>query len=178
MAHATTRLWTCYLVRHAIAAERGDAWPDDELRPLTPDGVRRMARGVEGLAALDVRVELVVTSPLVRARQTAELVAAGVRGADGRTTPAVVVRPELAPDGSPVAVMTALAAQTTASTFALVGHEPDLGALAAWLVGAARPIPFRKGAVCRIDGRGWPARRGSADLVWFATPKMLRRLGR
>jgi len=177
MAHATTRLWTCYLVRHAIAAERGPAWPDDTRRPLTPDGVRRMTRGVGGLAALDVRIEQIVTSPLVRARQTAELVAAGYRRANGEAPP-VIVLPELAPGTPPAQAMAAVAKVTRASTVALVGHEPDLGELAAWLIGAERPIPFRKGAVCRLDGRGWPARQGTADLVWLATPKMLRRLGR
>ncbi len=177
MAHATTQLWTCYLIRHAIAAERGPAWPDDTLRPLTPDGARRMTRGVAGLAALDVRIEQVVTSPLVRARQTADLVAAGLRRANAGSTP-VVVLPELAPDTPPEQVMPALAKVTRAMTVALVGHEPDLGDLAAWLIGAERPIPFRKGAVCRIDGRGWPACQGEAGLVWLATPKMLRRLAR
>lgn len=177
MAHATTQLWTCYLIRHAIAAERGPAWPDDTRRPLTPDGVRRMMRGVAGLAALDVQIEQIVTSPLVRARQTAELVAAGGHRAHGGATP-VVVLPELAPGTPPVEALAALAKVTRPSAVALVGHEPDLGELTAWLIGAQRPIPFRKGAVCRIDGRGWPAPPGAADLVWFATPKMLRRLAR
>jgi phosphohistidine phosphatase SixA len=60
---------------------------------------------------------------------------------------------------------------------ALVGHEPDVGELAAWLVGASVAIPFRKGAVCCFDVATWPP-RPPATLVWFATAKLLRAVGR
>jgi phosphohistidine phosphatase SixA len=59
----------------------------------------------------------------------------------------------------------------------LVGHEPDLGLLAGWLIGSKSPLPFRKGAACRIDLRSWPPDQGGS-LIWFATPRMLRKLGR
>ena len=62
-----------YLVRHAIAAERGDKWPDDTKRPLTHKGAARMRQAVEGLRALGVEIDLVLTSPLVRAEQTADI---------------------------------------------------------------------------------------------------------
>jgi phosphohistidine phosphatase len=178
MAHATTQNRACYLVRHAIAEERGPAWPDDTLRPLSPEGVRRMEQAVRGLAALDVMVAQIVSSPLVRARQTADLLAKGLtRRSSGLRPSAVVLLPELAPDVAPEVTMRALAATTDAASVALVGHEPDLGLLAAWLIGADRPIPFKKGAVCRIDVRAWPARAGRGELVWFAPPRLLRRVG-
>ena len=60
-----------YLVRHGLAEERGDAWPDDTKRPLTDEGISRMRKAARGLARLGVSVEVVLTSPLVRARQTA-----------------------------------------------------------------------------------------------------------
>jgi phosphohistidine phosphatase len=178
MAHATTRVRTCYLVRHAIAEERGAAWPDDAARPLSRQGANRMVQVVGGLSALGVTIDQVVSSPLVRARQTAELLAASVDRHAGRVAADVIVLPELAPDVAPDATMRALASATEASSVALVGHEPDLGLLAAWLLGADRPLPFKKGAVCRIDVRRWPARAGSGELIWFAPPKLLRLAGR
>jgi phosphohistidine phosphatase SixA len=60
---------------------------------------------------------------------------------------------------------------------ALVGHEPGLGELAAWLIGARNPLTFRKGGVCRIDVPDQTAGR-NGQLVWFATPKMLRALAK
>lgn len=157
-----------YLVRHAIAFERGDEWPDDAKRPLTHKGAARMREIVEGLLALDVELDLVVTSPLVRAKQTADLVISG-----WPQPLALVVSPSLAPGGQPASVADMLSQHTTAASVALVGHEPDLGELAAWLIGARHPLPFKKGGVARIDLPSMPV-NGSGELVWMATPKMLR----
>ncbi len=66
-----------YLIRHGLAEERGDRWPDDNKRPLTDEGISRMRKATRGLARLGVTVDVVLSSPLVRARQTAEIVAAG-----------------------------------------------------------------------------------------------------
>ena len=67
-----------YLVRHAIAAERGDEWPDDSKRPLTERGIARFRECITGLSKLDVAIDEIFSSPLIRAKQTAELLAAGV----------------------------------------------------------------------------------------------------
>ncbi len=67
-----------YLVRHAVAAERGDDWPDDTKRPLTADGTSRFRDAVDGLVWFGVGMDEIFTSPLVRARQTADLLAAGL----------------------------------------------------------------------------------------------------
>ena len=64
-----------------IAAERGDDWPDDSKRPLTERGMSRFKESVGGLKALDAVIDEIFSSPLVRARQTADLLAAGVEGA-------------------------------------------------------------------------------------------------
>src|SRR5438552_12259523 len=68
-----------YLVRHAIAADRGDAYPDDAKRPLTHKGVARMREVVEGLRDLGITVDVVLTSPLLRAKQTAEILVGGLK---------------------------------------------------------------------------------------------------
>jgi phosphohistidine phosphatase len=160
-----------YLVRHAIAAERGDEWPDDSKRPLTERGIARFKECVAGLAELDAAIDEIFTSPLVRTRQTAELLAAGVAG-----KPTVKVLDALAPGHTATAVMAQLAKQAKRRRIALVGHEPDLGELAAHLIGAQRALPFKKGGICRIDVETLTSRR-AGSLIWFATPKMLRSMG-
>src|SRR5260370_34582850 len=65
-----------YLIRHGIAEERGDAWPDDAKRPLTEEGMARLRKAARGLTRAGVSIDLMLTSPLVRARQTAEIIAA------------------------------------------------------------------------------------------------------
>ena len=125
----------------------------------------------EGLAAIGVSPDMVITSPLVRAEQTADILAKGL-GGDAK----VVTAPALAPGGSPAAVAEAVATLAKGRTIAIVGHEPGLGEFAAWMIGARQPLPFKKGGVCRIDVVEWPATAKSGMLVWFATPKMLRAL--
>ena len=160
-----------YLVRHAIAAERGAEWPDDTKRPLTVRGMARFKDAVRGLHRLDVVIDEIFTSPLMRARQTADLLAAGLA-----STPVVKTLEALAPDHAPAAVLTALARAARRSRIALVGHEPGLGELAGHLVGTRRAIPFRKGGVARIDlGSISPRRIGT--LIWLLPPKVLRELG-
>jgi phosphohistidine phosphatase len=158
-----------YLVRHAIAAERGPAWPDDSRRPLTKRGEVRMRRVVEGFARLGEPVDLILTSPYSRALDTAVILADGLDGSSKiRSLPALV------PGGAPAHVLSAVAkAAPDAHHIALVGHEPDLGTLAAWLIGATHPLPFKKGGMCRIDVESWATHR-PGRLVWFATPRMLR----
>lgn len=170
----STRMRPCelYLVRHAIAAERGDDWPDDTKRPLTATGVSRFQEVVEGLAWFGVEIDEIYSSPLVRARQTADLLSAGLK--DG---PAVRPLDELAPGHEPSTVLTALSKRVKRRRVALVGHEPDLGELAAVLLGAQRALPFRKGGVCRIDVNRLGA-SATGSLIWFLPPKVLRKTGR
>jgi phosphohistidine phosphatase len=161
-----------YIVRHAIAAERGDEWPDDDKRPLTEKGIVRFKDGLAGLARLDVTLDEIFTSPLVRAKQTADLLAAGV---PGKAT--VKLLPALSPGASPDEVLGHLARAAKRRRIALVGHEPGLGELVAYLLGAKRPPEFRKGGVCRIDLQSLTEER-AGSLIWFVTPKMLRQIGK
>ena len=157
-----------YLIRHAIAEQRGEKWPDDNKRPLTEDGIARMRRASRGLARL-VSFDAVLTSPLVRARQTAEIVAAACD-----PKPALVNVESLTPDGNYAAIVADLEKHARkAMRLALVSHEPLIGELAARLIGSRHPIEFKKGAVCRIDLDSIPP-AGPGDLRWMATPKILR----
>jgi len=157
-----------YLIRHAIAAGRGDAWPDDSKRPLTEGGIKRMREAARGLARLDASIDLVLTSPFVRARQTAEIVAAAL---DPR--PPVVTIDSLIPGGGYAALIADLEKHAKKTRIALVGHEPGLGEIAARLIGSRHAIEFKKGAIFRVDVDEMPP-AGPADLRWFLTPRVLR----
>lgn len=159
-----------YLIRHAIAEERGEAWPDDAKRPLSEDGMMRMRKAVRGLSRLDVTIDVILTSPLVRTRQTAEIVAAGL---DSR--PSVVAVESLAPDGSQSAILADLEKNARKTRIGIVGHEPGIGELAARLIGSRHAIEFKKGAICRIDVDDLPP-AGPGELRWFLPPRFLRAL--
>jgi phosphohistidine phosphatase len=159
-----------YLIRHAIAAARGPRWPDDRRRPLTARGIERMQAIVKGLARLEAPPDVILTSPLTRAIETARLVSDGLEG-----HPVVRELAPLAPGHGAARTASALAAAVhEARRIAAVGHEPDLGRLAAWLIGADQPLPFKKGGIGRIDLARWPP-DGRGQLVWLATPRLLRR---
>lgn len=161
-----------YLIRHGLAEDRGEAWPDDAKRPLTEAGMARLRKEAKGLSKIDVTFDVVLTSPLVRARQTAEIIAAGQD-----PKPHLTNADSLSPDGSYAAVIADLAKHSRRKRIALVGHEPSLGELAAKLIGSRRPLPFKKGAICCIEVDSLPP-AGPGDLLWFLTPKILRSLGK
>ena len=156
-----------YLVRHGIAEERGPRWPDDTLRPLTERGRRRFSTAAAGFVQLEGTPDRILTSPLVRARQTAEILSQATDAAHVETADA------LSP-GEPAAAIVAKLHRMRADRIALVGHEPDLGHLAAVLLGASRPLPFKKGGMCRIDVEWHSGAEGT--LVWFLSPAALRRM--
>lgn len=159
-----------YLVRHAIAAERGPDYPDDSKRPLTNEGISRFRKEAKALAALGVDFEHIISSPLVRTKQTADILAAAVP-----SQPTVTTSDSLAPAGTPTAVFQELAKHMRKPRIALVGHEPNIGELAARLIGSRTPLEFKKGAICRIDFEVFPP-KGAGHLRWFVTPRMLRKL--
>jgi len=162
-----------YLIRHGLAAERGESFPDDSKRPLTNRGIQRLRREAKALNALDVSFDVVLTSPLVRTRQTAEVLVAGMRN------PAAIVNTNaLAPGGTHNAIVDELAKQSSRRRrIALVGHEPGLGEFAGRLLGLRRGLEFKKGAMCRIDVTALPP-TGPGELRWFLTPRILRKLGK
>jgi len=157
-----------YIIRHAVAEERGDAWPDDAKRPLTEDGTSRMRKAARGVSRLGVTLDVVVTSPLVRAKQTAEIVAAAMN-----PRPPIVTAESLGAEGTFQEIIADLEKQSRRTRIAIVGHEPGIGEFAARLIGSRHPIEFKKGAVCRVDVDALPP-SGPGDLRWLLTTKILR----
>jgi phosphohistidine phosphatase len=162
------------VIRHAIAETREQFAPtglDDSLRPLTKEGRKRMALVAKGLRRVVGEIDLLATSPFVRAAETAAIVA---REYDDVTpTPVDALEPESKPTG----FVSWLRQQEDAEVVAVVGHEPHLGTLVTWLLtGVAEPrVPLRKGGACLLDLAGRPA-KGGATLRWSLTPALLRRL--
>jgi phosphohistidine phosphatase len=160
------------IIRHAIAFERDrHRWRDDGARPLSPAGIRRSRKAAAGLKELNEPPDRLLTSPLIRARQTAEILmdVAGWPRAEEVT--------ELSP-GEPALAMLALLGKDRSKRVAVVGHQPGLGALlSACLLGdeVALPIEMKKNAVACVSFEG-VARAGCAALKWLATPRMLRGL--
>lgn len=161
-----------YLIRHAIAEERGDKWPDDAKRPLTLEGTARMRKAAKGLVRLGVKFDVVLTSPLVRARQTAEIVA-GVFDA----RPPIAVAESLAPSGTYAGVLSDLEKHSRRRRIGMVGHEPNIGELAARLAGSRHPLEFKKGGACRIDIDSLPPGH-PGTLRFFLSPAILRLLAK
>jgi phosphohistidine phosphatase len=115
-----------YVIRHGLAEERGDAFPDDARRPLSEDGISSMRKAARGLGRLGVTIDVVLTSALVRAKQTAELVAGGLN-----PRPPVSTVESLAPGGTYQEIVADLEKQSRRKRIALVGHEPGIGEFAA-----------------------------------------------
>ena len=161
MATLTTRL---FIIRHAWAEDAGPGI-DDHTRRLTKKGRRRFEAFVRHLRDAVMDVDLVATSPLIRARETADILA------DVFRTPAPVVLDALAP----AADWQALAEWTVeqdAERVAWVGHMPCVGRLVALSIGAgAAAIRMQKGAIASVrldDGPGHPG-----ELEWLATAGMV-----
>jgi phosphohistidine phosphatase len=160
------------IVRHASAVKRGRPGLPDEQRPLTKDGAKVFKRVANGLARVLPRPARVLTSPLARARRTAELALA----AWGSRTPPVaapaLAKPALAP------VLRMLARHERVRSLALFGHEPGLSCLLAYLIGgaAADSLGLKKGGAALVEIET-PLRGGRGRLVWFLPPRLLLRLG-
>jgi phosphohistidine phosphatase len=157
MATLTTHL---YIVRHAWAEDPGPGI-DDYARPLTKKGRKRFAAMMKRLCKAGMQVDVVATSPLVRARETAEILAAAFEGA-----PPVVVVDALAPASNWPALVE-WTTQQDAARVAWVGHMPCVGRLVGLMIGdGSASIRMQKGAIASIrldDGPGHPG-----ELEWLA----------
>lgn len=161
------------LIRHAKAGERdANTWPDDDNRPLTPDGAAEQREAARVMKRMGIRFEFLVTSPLLRARQTADAIAAAYR-LDEQPQ----VSESLGHGYTVAAVVELLGKFPPDARVALVGHEPDLSHLAAALIfreGGAR-IDLKKSGVIGIEFAG-AAEAGAGALVYHLKPGHLRRL--
>ncbi len=137
---------------------------------MTEDGISRFQNVVAGLKELKVEVGLILASPLLRARQTADLLS---KGLDHH--PPVVETDALSPGADYRELMAELGRHARTSGLALVGHEPHIGEATARLLGCPARVEFRKGGVCRIDVDDLPP-SGPGRLRWFAPPKLLARM--
>jgi phosphohistidine phosphatase len=163
------------LFRHGIAVDPSDPSvagdPTGQSRPLTEEGIHRTRAAAEGLKRLDVGFNAVFTSPWLRARQTAAIVAEILD-----LQPAVEM-PELAGDRSPAELIEAIGRAGVRHPV-LVGHEPLLSATVGHLLGVEDlSIEFKKSGACLIQADALPVRRGGT-LLWLLTPKQLRRIGK
>ncbi len=158
-----------YLVRHGIATPGlPEGIRSDAERPLTNEGRAETKQVAQGLLRLGLKPDLFVSSPLVRARQTAKIMADVLVGRDD-----MEICSALAPGGSASETFSFLRKFNKANEIILFGHEPDMGQLAASLIWAGPDcdIPFKKAGVCRIDVTSMPP-NSPGVLKWFVTPKI------
>jgi phosphohistidine phosphatase len=158
-----------YLIRHAHALPLGENGINlDEDRRLSETGEAQTRTIAEGLRRRGIALELIVTSPLARARQTAD----GVVGHWSAPAPEVQVCEELAPGGSKKRLARFLR-QSAKQRVAVVGHEPDLSEWAAWLIGGKNSrIELAKAGVACINCEAG-ARKGCGALIWLVTPEWM-----
>jgi phosphohistidine phosphatase len=163
-----------YILRHGIAVEPGTPGIPDDERPLTPKGRRRMRQVGRGLRRLDLRLDRIITSPLPRAAATAEIVAEELDAGDPLEA-AEVLR-----SGSDARAIRDWLRERTEDRLMIVGHNPGLTDLITLLILGVTNGPRTQ--VCELKKGGIAALRPSAasvdrfDLVWVATPRLIRRL--
>jgi phosphohistidine phosphatase len=165
---------TLVLLRHGIAAEAKPGAPDAE-RALTEEGARKTTNAAIGLGQLDVAPDVVLTSPLRRAEETARIACSVLAP---RLSPEIYL--PLGPGHDPREVVDGLRAYRDAEQILLVGHQPDLGELASHLLTGATslvPLPFKKAGAAAIALASLPPRRPGV-LEWFVTPMALRAIAR
>jgi len=157
------------LIRHAIALDRETPGISDELRPLTEEGIALFRKSARSISRL-VTADLLLTSPLVRARQTAEILAPLWPAAPMKESEALG-------NGSRSQFEEALLSVSDSRVVAAVGHEPYLSEWTAeWL--GARPgaaFAFKKGGVACIDFEN-SVKAGAGRLIFFLAPKAMKRL--
>jgi phosphohistidine phosphatase len=163
------------IVRHGPAGDSA-AWKtqgrDDRVRPLTPEGKKEVRQVVTGIARLVPELPLLATSPLDRAKQTAELVA-------GEYGCKVVHLEALEPERHPEEAVEWLRKQPSGGTVSLVGHEPHLSTLVGYLLTGARAsfIDLKKSGACLL-AMAVPLQPTKGALAWLLSPRELRQLGK
>lgn len=156
-----------FIIRHAHAGQHGDLrYPNDDLRPLTKKGIKQFGRAVKKLAGQGFEPSLIATSPLVRCRQTADLVVEHLLVA-----PRLVELEALAP-GSDLDELIAWSNAQQDSNLAWCGHAPDVSHFVAELIGSkSANITMAKGAIAAIEFLS-DFEAGEGELLWLATPKI------
>lgn len=154
-----------YFLRHGLAGAREKRQRDDTRRPLTKKGIKKMGRQAGTIARLDLRLDMIITSPLTRALQTADIIAAALKmerqlKQDDRLAPGFGL------DG----LQRVLADHPGAKNLMLVGHEPDFSLTISALIGGGH-VTLKKGGLARVDITATDSLRG--DLLWLLPPKVM-----
>jgi phosphohistidine phosphatase len=157
-----------YIIRHAIAVEE-DPSGDDSQRALTEKGAKKMRQIAKGLRMLGTEFDLILSSPYVRAKETAEILADVFK-----MKKKLEFSDHLVPMANPNLLISEINEKYTVDSLALVGHEPYLSTLVGLLVadGAAMDITFKKGGVCRLSTDDLHHTR-RATMDWLLTPGVL-----
>ncbi|MCB1182963.1 phosphohistidine phosphatase SixA [bacterium] len=165
MSFTTRRL---YFLRHGRADRSAYLGDDDRLRPLTDEGRERMAAQAAALAELDLGCDVILTSPLARCRQTADIVGEALGLAD-EVHEAKVLGPGFVVKD----LKDLLDGYGHCGTLMLVGHEPDFSEVVSRLTGGSNLV-LKKGGLARVDlFSGFSGLAG--DLIWLIPPKVLAR---
>jgi phosphohistidine phosphatase len=164
-----------FVLRHAIAVERGaPGYKDDSLRPLTEKGAKKMQRIAEGMLLLDLSFDAILSSPFIRARQTAEIVAETFHARKQ-----LEFTPHLEAGGDPRKLIEVINEHYDSdAALMVVGHEPYLSGLVSMLVAGSDSMALilKKGGLCKLDVSGLHYGR-CATLQWLLTPAQLMRMG-
>lgn len=156
-----------YFVRHASAGEHITNPKKDEKRPLDSDGIEQCGHIGRALAACNVQADVIISSPLKRATQTASLIGNEI-GHEGK----LQLEPAMRPEGAFADFRRMLEKYSKYEAVMVVGHNPSITEFLGRIVnksGAEALIDFKKGAVARVE-----TSRNAATLNWFFTPKMAR----
>jgi len=155
------------IVRHAIAVPHGTPEVPEDERPLTPRGEKRFRAAARGLARICRPPDVLLSSPLVRARQTADIAAEAWGDVEVREADALA-------GGSFEQIAAAVGKHADQKLVALFGHEPDVSTVVARLLGtsASERLTFKKGGAALLDVPGKMADGGA--LIWYLPPRVLR----
>jgi len=160
-----------YLMRHGLAVERGTpGYNSDEERPLTPKGERKVLRVADALLKLEISFDAILSSPLLRAKQTAALLSREMKSKQK-----VQLTEHLAPGGNVKKLVYLIHhLRVVPENVLLVGHEPDLGELTAALLAGSKQvaIAFKKAGVAKLAVESLRAGQ-CATLEWLLTPRQL-----
>lgn len=164
-----------YLIRHAIAVDEATTeYELDSERPLTDKGRKKMRQIAKGLRNLGVEFDLILASPYVRARETAEILADIFKARKK-----ITLSDQLVPMASPELLIAEINENYTVDSIAVVGHEPYLSNLVALLIAenAKIDLTFKKGGVCYLLADDLHHRDHCATLEWLLTPGILVEIG-
>jgi len=156
-----------YFLRHGLSGSREEWKGDDALRPLTKEGMKSMVKQAETLADLGLNLDLIITSPLARAFQTADIIADRLKKGDK-----LLQDERLGPGFSSDDLAKVLNDNAEAQNIMLVGHEPDFSLTISALTGGGRML-LKKGGLARVDVTSTEPLQG--ELVWLLPPKVMAR---